>query len=286
MKLIYLSIIVFSLPLFLQAQGTTCNDPLWINTTESQHLDFVPNTTTSPPNSTSSTDEVEPSPTRPPFTPNLWLHFQPTTPGILAFTLAPDIPTDDLDFTLYQLNEVENCIGMTPVRIMSAGPRIGDAVHLSEACIGSTGLQADETDTESPAGCPEGTNNYLATINVQAGDAFALHITNHTSLQGFTLGFTTDVVLADEAFTLSNIPIKAYPNPSVGDFQLEFLMPITGRATIYAYSTQGQRVYEEALDLAAGQQSVAIPAINWPSGLYWLGVMVDGERRGVKVEKI
>ena len=273
MKLIYLSIIILSLPLFLQAQGTNCNDPLWINTTESQHLDFVPNTTTSPHHHITAS-------------PSLWLHFQPTTPGILAFTLTPDIPTDDLDFTLYQLREAENCAGMTPVRIMSVGPRIGDAAHLSEACIGSTGLQADETDTESSAGCPEGTNNYLATINVQAGDAFALHITNHTSQQGFTLDFTTDVVLADEAFILSDIPIKAYPNPSAGDFQLEFLMPIPSKVTIYANSAQGQRIYEQVFDLAAGQQSITIPAANWSSGLYWLGVMVDGERSGVKMEKI
>jgi hypothetical protein len=144
----------------------------------------------------------------------------------------------------------------------------------------------DETDGLTRSGCRAGTNNFLAALPVNTGETYALWVNNYTSDHGFTITFTADVVLAEKPFILSELPIKAYPNPSDGDFQLEFLMPRAGQATIYAYSAQGQRVYEQPIQLNAGQQNLTIPAASWAAGLYWLGVMVDGERRGVKVEKL
>jgi len=259
-----------------------CPDALWINTAESTHI--IPASSVgeetglaNAPCRTAGLTETHPA----------WLQFQTSSPGQLAFTLQPDEPTDDLDFVLYRLpGGAADCISKIPLRCMAAGPRYGAAATSSANCIGNTGLRSDAAAEQSTTGCQPGAGNFLAALPVQPGATYALWANNYTAARGFTITFTGDVLLAEKPFTFSELPIKAYPNPSDGDFQLEFLMPKAGQATIYAYSPQGQQVYHQPLELQAGQQEITVPAANWAAGLYWLGVVVDGERSGVKVEKL
>lgn len=126
-----------------------------------------------------------------------WFTWICGTSGTLTFTLTPLSIVDDLDFVLYRLpNGVGNCQGKVVERCMASG----DFNYLSP-CMGPTGLRVGETKTSAPAGCPAGSNAWLAPLNMVAGETYALCVNNFTSSgNGFAVEFGgTGTFLGPEA---------------------------------------------------------------------------------------
>jgi hypothetical protein len=114
---------------------------------------------------------------------SVWLVFQCGTPGTLEFLLAPTEQGEDLDFALYRLpSGPGNCAGKVLLRCMAASCMQGANSY--------TGLNSIATDNIENAGCAAPNNNFLAPLNMVAGETYALVINNFTSGgNGFQLVF-------------------------------------------------------------------------------------------------
>ena len=92
---------------------------------------------------------------------------------------------DDLDFVVYKVNGDPLGCDLEIVRCMATGISPGNCA-LYPNCCGSTGLMAGETDFAEFAGCAPDRNNFLAPLEMKAGEAYVLLVNNYTSQnQGF-----------------------------------------------------------------------------------------------------
>jgi len=121
---------------------------------------------------------------------SVWYVWTCKDSGTLTFTLTPNnesAPDEDLDFVVYELpgglSDCENRIG---VRCMLSGET---ANQNSSPCFGPTGLAEGETDISETAGCSAGDNNFVAPLDMIAGESYGL-IINNFSQSGF--GFSVE----------------------------------------------------------------------------------------------
>ena len=105
--------------------------------------------------------------------------------GDFTFRLNPLKEADDLDFVVYKVNGDPLGCDLEIVRCMATGISPGNCA-LYPNCCGSTGLMAGETDFAEFAGCAPDRNNFLAPLEMKAGEAYVLLVNNYTSQnQGF-----------------------------------------------------------------------------------------------------
>ena len=120
-----------------------------------------------------------------------WYRWTAESAGSLTFTLTPnsDDSSEDLDFAIFRLpGGLADCDGKELVRCMASGEN-GIGGDPDDDCLGPTGLRAGETDEFEFAGCDRGDNNFLAPLDVQPGESYAL-IVNNFSQSG--LGFSIE----------------------------------------------------------------------------------------------
>ena len=113
-----------------------------------------------------------------------WLKWTCAQSGTLTFTILPLNPTDDIDFTLYELpNGINNCAGRTLVRCMAAGPNDQNNPNPTandRRCYGATGLNLVAQDISEEGGCTVGVahDNFLKALDMMAGKSYVLCINN------------------------------------------------------------------------------------------------------------
>lgn len=106
-----------------------------------------------------------------------WFVWTASTSGPLEFTLTPNNPNDDLDFVVYRLpNGPADCGNKIVERCMAAGDFFSNS-----PCMGPTGLSASATDISQPPGCAPGEDNFLAPLDMVAGETYALAVNNFTN---------------------------------------------------------------------------------------------------------
>ena len=113
-----------------------------------------------------------------------WYIFNAATSGNLTFDIIPNLPNDDIDFILYQLNSDNPCGPRTVIRCNSS------------SCLsstGATGLSMTDTDLIENPNCDPGENAYCQFVQTTAGSKYALLINNCNTNQGFTLQFNTGI---------------------------------------------------------------------------------------------
>lgn len=129
-----------------------------------------------------------------------WYVWTAANSGTLEFTLTPTNPNDDLDFVVYRLpNGPGDCSNKIVERCMAAGDFVA-----TSPCMGPTGLDPIANDFSQPPGCLTGDDNFLAPLNMVAGETYALAINNFTSTgNGFSVDFggTGTFLGPDAAFT-------------------------------------------------------------------------------------
>lgn len=213
-----------------------------------------------------------------------WMRWQCPADGQILFQITPIHPTDDLDFTVWKLAGGLNadCGNKELVRCMAAGD-----ITFPSPCMGPTGLKLGETDVAEAAGCSPMSNNFLAPLDVLAGDWFALEVNNFTSTgNGYLLHFsgTGTVVSSREP---GDWPTSAslFPNPTDGPFQIDFILKKAGEMQFSIQNTAGVVVFEKTENRATGPQSAVFDLENEAAGSYFLR-MTDGEAsRFLKVVK-
>jgi len=130
-----------------------------------------------------------------------WYKWTCKDAGTLTFTLTPNNPTDDIDFAVYELPDIESCAGKEMVRCEAAGENVGEPFPNWEPCTGPTGLSTSSTDLVEVPGCPAGQDNFVAALNMEAGKSYALVVNNFSNTgHGFSIAWGgTGTFLGPEA---------------------------------------------------------------------------------------
>lgn len=140
-----------------------------------------------------------------------WFKWTCDKPGSLTFTLRPVNPSDDLDFVLFLLpNGVDDCSLKIPVRCMASGENVNQPFEMWKRCTGATGLRSREVDIMEGEGCDEFDNNFVAAVQMEAGQSYALVVNNyHNSGNGFSIEFGGSGTFAGPTahFTVSKLKI-------------------------------------------------------------------------------
>ena len=113
---------------------------------------------------------------------SVWYTWTCGTSGTLLFDLIPTDPTNDLDFTLYQLSTTNPC-GTRSVLRCSAAACLGTT--------GATGLNATDPDISETSGlnCTGTRNGYCSQVNMTAGTSYAILINNANGNTAFTINW-------------------------------------------------------------------------------------------------
>lgn len=138
-------------------------------------------------------------------TSSVWYRWTAATSGTLTLTIVPnnDDSEEDIDFAIYRLPlGINDCTGKELLRCMASGaPNPNDDI-----CLGPTGLREGENDIVEYVNCEQGSNNFLAPLDMIAGESYVM-IVNNFSNSGFgfsvEFGGTGDFLgpIADFSFT-------------------------------------------------------------------------------------
>ena len=135
-----------------------------------------------------------------------WYRWTCDQPGSLTFTITPQSADfdEDIDFVLYELDDLDDCGSRRTLRQMFSGETNGNAPDQNLPCLGETGLSLNDSDNSEDCGCQPGNNNFLEAIDMVAGRSYALVIMNFSgSGEGFRIswGGTGTFLGPDPSFT-------------------------------------------------------------------------------------
>lgn len=239
-----------------------------------------------------------------PETNSIWFKWRVESPGDLGFTLLPLDENDDLDFILFRMDGgMDNCGQRLEIRCMASGKNRGEIDESNPGqCVGATGLNNLSTDAQEASGCGDSDNNFLADIEVLAGEEYALFINNYYSNGGFLMEFIGSAGFADLGSSCRNggaTPVsldllsegtiligEPYPNPA----QDELFLPITSEkdfpeARLQLINSQGSVVHQELTNIVIGEQRHAMSLGGLPIGIYFLKATIGDEQYIVRFHK-
>jgi len=124
-----------------------------------------------------------------------WIQINPITDGQLVFEITPATEQIDYDFLVYKIT-YNDCASTEIVRCMASGQTGGLSDAQNAPCLGSTGLAFGETDVEELPGCNDGSNNFLAPLEVLSGETYLIMINEFSQLDmPFELNFGGSAIL-------------------------------------------------------------------------------------------
>jgi len=124
-----------------------------------------------------------------------WYKWTCEESGSLTFVITPNNnnpskETDDIDFAIYKLpGGLDDCANKELVRCMASGADLNKPYSSWAICNGPTGLNENSSDTVEEPGCSNNSDNYVAALDMVAGESYVL-IVNNFSQSG--LGFSID----------------------------------------------------------------------------------------------
>lgn len=125
-----------------------------------------------------------------------WYKWTCDQSGSLTFTITPNnndpsFETDDIDFALYRLpGGLDDCANKELVRCMASGANQGGSYSSWAICNGPTGLNESSTDISEAPGCNDGSDNFVAALDMVAGESYVLIVLNFSrSGLGFSMEF-------------------------------------------------------------------------------------------------
>ena len=140
-----------------------------------------------------------------------WYVWECDQSGTLTMELTPsnlgiETIVDDLDFVIFEfLNGVDDCDSKIELRCMGSGANVTngqiDPVSTWAICNRATGMAEGETDITETGGCQDGSNNYVAPLNMESGKTYGILINNFANNGlGFSIEFGgTGTFLGPEA---------------------------------------------------------------------------------------
>lgn len=229
-----------------------------------------------------------------PETNSAWIKWKIDLPGTLGFTILPFDESDDIDFVLYKLdNGLQDCSSKTIVRCMASGENRGASQEASSSpCTGATGLNGLSKDERELPGCAKKDDNFLAEIDTEKGEFYALFVHNYFSSGGFLIEFTgicgfedmgglcspSAVGSSQEQLEGAKVSVGTpFPNPAYD----RLFFPLASeeeypQALIQLITLQGNVVREEMIRIASGEQLISISLEELPTGIFFLKTSFAG----------
>lgn len=241
-----------------------------------------------------------------PETNSIWIKWKIGIPGNIGFTIIPLDESDDIDFVLYRLTGgIANCNPKEEIRCMASGKNRGELVNDPfEPCTGATELNHTSKDTGETPGCSEKDNNFLADVEAETGEEFALFINNYYSSGGFLLEFTGSAGFEDLGGLCSNEtggPADIYadqlqenaisigtpfPNPARDKLYLPVLSGQEfDNALLQVINSFGVVAWQQKARISIGEQYLTVPLEGMPAGIYFLKTTVGEGRHIVRFSK-
>lgn len=121
--------------------------------------------------------------------------------------------------------------------------------------------------------CP---GNYKVCVTDSNGCTVTTKITVPNASLSFSANSSADAIVAKQKTIAS-------PNPTKGIVQLSFEAKANGNAALNVYNMGGRKVTTEKFAVTAGTNNRQINLSNLSKGLYNIELLVDGEKRIVKV---
>jgi hypothetical protein len=199
-----------------------------------------------------------------------WFTWKCVSAGNFTFVASPINPETDLDFVLFKLPN-NNCNNKLELRCMAAGDLTAQSV-----CMGPTGLLIGDPDLNGLAGCLSVTNNnFLAPIQMQVNETYALCMINYSGSGGFTLSFggNAEIGCSPSSSKESEQQIfSIYPNPA---FDILHIKSEKRYASLSLFSIDGRKMQEYAYSSLGQYNSSSLPR-----GAYLL-VLEDEANRAI-----
>lgn len=217
-------------------------------------------------------------------TSSAWIRWQVAQSGTLWFIIYPLNPVDDVDFLLYHLPS-GNCAEKSSVRCMAAGD-----FSINSSCMGPTGLLPGEVDTNGPPGCAVGQNNFLAPVNVLAGEQYVLAINNFSSVQDTLriefcgtalLGCDTimcQVLDANEPNSSNGLSVGLiFPNPASAEngASVQINASYAQVVNIRIADSQNLTLKQDYQVLSEGANTIPLHTFKFPAGIYFVTVISE-----------
>ncbi len=154
-----------------------------------------------------------------------WLKWTAANNGSLTFTITPLLERDDIDFALFELDNIDDCGALNPIRCMAT------------ACSGPTGLDFASTDLVEDLNCDPGEDGFVKFIDMVQGQSYGLLINNFSNSSiGFLIEFggdgefvgpTADFsidpevgIACDQEFTITNL--SSYAQGNIVSYEWDF----------------------------------------------------------------
>jgi len=206
----------------------------------------------------------------------IWIKYSFSTTGDFVFDIIPDSFGVDIDFIVFK-SEFNNCDSLEGIRCMSAGDFDPNSV-----CMGPTGLSFNATDTIENAGCSQGQDNYLAPLEIVAGDVIYLLIRIFDSSvheyrieHGGSAEISCDLVSNREIQIDKNITL--FPNPVKDYLKIEWNSNSITTKEVSIFTVNGQKIYSD--QIISGKEVDTSHLIN---GVYLVQI---NDLKGRKITK-
>jgi Secretion system C-terminal sorting domain len=245
---IYLLIILIAITQTISAQNNDCTTRLLVCDKNTLSLQAALSEGADPTELNNATCFNNGGPSNNYETNSTWLYWNCTAAGSFTFVATPTDPSHDLDFVVFRMIN-STCNSMEIVRCMATGSPI-----IQSPCYGPTGLLLGDTDLNGSVGCGSSLNNYLAPLDMQVGETYAVCITNFTTVGAFSLSFGGTAQINCNPTSTQDVNkqlITIYPNPVSDVLHIETtfayshmdLVPVTGGHS-YQFSYQQTGDYQ------------------------------------------
>ena len=193
-----------------------------------------------------------------------WLRYEFISSGDFKFTLIPNSMNIDLDFFVFK--STGDCSTLTNIRCMLSGS------DENPRCMGTTGLSDRSMDTYEYAGCDYSDDNYVAPVDVSAGDILYVAIynfgkddTNYQIVHHGSAQLTCDT-------SLSQVRAEIYPNPSAGKLKIIGHNIKSNKVRLEIYDSAGKIHLRQSLAL-----NEIIDISHLPNGVFITNIHSDGQ---------
>jgi gliding motility-associated-like protein len=122
-----------------------------------------------------------------------WMKWTAGTTGPLTFPITPLRPSDDIEFALFNLSDMDGCGSTTAIRCVAT------------SCSGPTGLDLTSTDLTEDFNCESNEDGFVQYIDMIAGEHYGLLVNNFSNTSigfGIEFGGTGEFAGPEASFTI------------------------------------------------------------------------------------
>lgn len=198
----------------------------------------------------------------------VWFKYRFVSAGDFLFTVTPEDEKNDIDFVVFN-SPTNNCMDMVSIRCMFSGEGAND----SSSCSGATGLSLNSTDVMEEAGCDANDDNFLAPVEVEAGDVLLVAITSFSGINNYKVQHGGSAEIGCQPLHIlekQNQSIRVYPNPVRNALTVEFPEGTVKLYRVEIYDASGKQVATKQL-----LSSDTVDVSQLSSGIYFVKVFTD-----------